>query len=146
MPNSSYSIMLTNDGAGTFTPVARRSPSTTPSGGTALTIPYSEFFKGSTSTTTELTYLAADACKRAIENDTANKETNSYSIMLTNDGAGVITPVVRRAPTTTPSGGTALDIPDCEFFAGSVQTTTKLLYLAADACKRAILNDISAGN
>jgi len=146
MPNSSYSIMLTNDGAGTFTPVARRSPSTTPSGGTALTIPYSEFFKGSTATTTELMYLAVDACKRAIENDTTNKETNSYSIMVTNDGAGVLTPVVRRAPTTTPSGGTALTIPNSELFAGATATTTKLLYLACDACKRAIQNDITAGN
>lgn len=146
MPNSSYSIMLTNDGAGLFTPVARRSPSTPPSGGTALTIPYSEFFKGATASTTELTYLAVDACKRAIQNDTANNGTASYSIMLTNDGAGVITPVVRRTPSTPPSGGTALTIPTSEFFKGTTATTTYLLYLASDACKRAIQNDISAGN
>ena len=146
MPNSSYSIMLTNDGAGTFTPVARRSPSTAPSGGTALTIPYSEFFKGATATTTELVYLAVDACKRAVENDTSNKETASYSFMLTNDGSGVITPVARRAPSTPPSGGTALTIPGSSLFAGAAATTTKLLYLASDACKRAIQNDISAGN
>lgn len=65
---------------------------------------------------------------------------SSYYVNLTNDGAGVLTPVVRRAGTAS-SGGTALTLPTGELFAGTTQTSTKLIGLAFDAAARAVLND-----
>lgn len=65
----------------------------------------------------------------------------SYYLNLTNDGAGVFTPVVRRTGTAS-SAGTVLTIPTSELFAGTTQTTTKLIGLAVDASFRAFINDL----
>jgi len=65
---------------------------------------------------------------------------SSYYINIVNDGSGVLTPTVRRAGTAS-SGGTALTIPTGELFAGSTQTSTKLIGLAVDAAFRAVIND-----
>lgn len=65
---------------------------------------------------------------------------SSYSIYIANNGSGVFTPTARRNPTAA-SGGTTLTTPTGEFFAGSTQTDTDLLYLAIDAGKRRVLND-----
>lgn len=64
----------------------------------------------------------------------------SYSFNLVNNGSGVFTPAVRRAGTAS-SGGTSLTLPTSELFAGTTQTTTKLIGLAIDACFRAVIND-----
>lgn len=145
MPNSSYSIYVANDGSGVFTPTARRNP-TAASGGTVLTIPTDELFTGSAQTTTQLLYLAIDACKRRILNDYTSNPTASYSIDVVNNGSDLYTPTARRNP-TAPSGGTVLTLPADELFTGvSTQTTTLLLYLGIDAGKRRILNDRAAGN
>ena len=69
----------------------------------------------------------------------------SYYINIVDDGNGVFTPTVRRGGTAS-SGGTALTIPTGELFAGTTQTTTKLIGLAIDAAKRAAMNDRAAGN
>lgn len=68
---------------------------------------------------------------------------SSYSIYAANDGSGNFTPTARRNPTAA-SGGTTLTLPASEFFAGTNQTSTKLLYLAIDAAKRRILDDYTA--
>ena len=65
---------------------------------------------------------------------------SSYSIYAANDGSGNFTPTARRNPTAA-SGGTTLTLPASELFAGTTQTSTKLLYLAIDAAKRRILDD-----
>ena len=146
MPFSSYSIYAANDGSGNFTPTARRNP-TAASGGTTLSLPADEFFAGTSQTTTKLLYLAIDASKRRILNDytQAAAALRSYSIDVLNDGANNYSVSIRYNP-TAPSGGTVLPIPNDELFAGTAQTSTKLLYLSIDACKRRILNDVAAGN
>ena len=63
---------------------------------------------------------------------------SSYYLNIVNDGAGVFTPVVRRAGTATTSG-TAVALPAGELFPGS---TTKLLGLAIDAGFRAVANNL----
>lgn len=145
---SSYYLTLTNDGTGIFTPVVRRG-GTAASGGTALTIPASELFAGSSTaaTTTKLLGLAVDAPFRAFINDFVSNPTASYSINIVDDGTGVFTPTARRAATVA-SGGTTITPPASEFFAGSATaaTTTKLAGLAVGALKRALLNDRAAGN
>lgn len=146
MPNSSYSIYAANDGSGNFTPTARRNP-TAASGGTTLTLPTGELFAGTTQTTTKLLYLAIDAAKRRILDDYTQTAaaTRSYSIDVTNDGSDNYSVVIRYNP-TAPSGGTTLTLPTGELFKGTTATTTNLLYLAIDACKRRILDDRAAGN
>ena len=143
---SSYFLNLTNDGTGIFTPVVRRG-GTASSGGTALTIPSSELFAGTTATTTKLLGLAVDAPFRAFINDLVSNPTASYYINIVDDGTGVFTPTVRRSGTAS-SGGTAITPPNSEFFVGSstAATTTKLTGLAVGALKRALLNDRAAGN
>ena len=64
----------------------------------------------------------------------------SYYFNLVNNGAGIFTPAVRRAGTAA-AGGTALTIPTGELFAGTTQTSTKLIGLAIDAAFRAIINN-----
>ena len=146
MPNSSYSIYAANDGSGNFTPTARRNP-TAASGGTTLTLPASELFAGTTQTSTKLLYLAIDAAKRRILDDYTQTAaaTRSYSIDVTNDGSDNYSVVIRYNP-TAPSGGTPLTLPAGELFEGTAGTTTQLLYLAIDSCKRRILDDRAAGN
>lgn len=63
----------------------------------------------------------------------------SYFLNITNDGAGLLTPVARRGGTAS-SGGTAVSLPNGELFAGTTQTSTKLLGLAIDASFRAMIN------
>lgn len=66
---------------------------------------------------------------------------SSYYLNIANDGAGVLTPTVRRGGTAS-SGGTAVTIPSGELFAGSstAATSTKLIGLAIDAAFRAMIN------
>ena len=64
---------------------------------------------------------------------------SSYFLNITNDGAGVLTPAAFRGGTAS-SGGTTVTIPTGELFAGTTQTTTKLLGLAIDASFRAFVN------
>jgi len=70
-----------------------------------------------------------------------NELMSSYYLNITNDGAGVLTPVARRGGTAA-SGGTAVSLPAGELFAGSstAATSTKLLGLAIDASFRAVIN------
>lgn len=73
---SSYHIDLSNDGAGNFTPTARRG-GTASSGGTALTLPWVEnnnsgLSSGPGVTTTLLPGVAIQAALRAIVDDIAN--------------------------------------------------------------------------
>lgn len=65
---------------------------------------------------------------------------SSYYLNIVNDGAGVLTPAVRRGGTAA-SAGTALTLPKGELFAGTTATSTKLLGLAIDAAFRAVIND-----
>lgn len=145
---ASYYINLTNDGTGIFTPVARRG-GTASSAGTAVTLPASELFYGSSTaaTSTKLIGLAIDACGRAFMNDFVSNPTASYYINIVDDGVGNFTPAVRRGGTAS-SAGTTLTLPASELFYGSstAATTTKLSGLAVGALKRAILNDRAAGN
>ena len=143
---SSYYLNIVNDGTGIFTPTVRRG-GTASSSGTALTIPTGELFAGTTATTTKLLGLAVDACFRAAINDYVSNPTASYYFNIADDGTGVFTPTARRGGTAS-SGGTALTLPNGEFFAGSATaaTTTKLTGLASGALKRAALNDRAAGN
>jgi hypothetical protein len=69
-PTASYYINIVDDGAGNFTPTARRG-GTASSAGTLLTLPNGELFAGSTATTTKLSGLAVGALKRAVLNDRA---------------------------------------------------------------------------
>ncbi len=69
-PTASYYINIVDDGAGNFTPTARRG-GTASSAGTLLTLPSGELFAGTTATTTKLSGLAIGALKRAILNDRA---------------------------------------------------------------------------
>lgn len=66
---------------------------------------------------------------------------SSYYLNIANDGTGIFTPVVRRAGTAS-SGGTSLTLPYGELFAGTTQTSTKLIGLAVDAAFRAVINDL----
>lgn len=141
---ASYFFNLTNDGAGLFTPAARRA-GTASSGGTALTIPTSELFAGTAQTTTKLIGLAFDASFRAVLNDLVSNPTASYYVNVVDDGSGIFTPTARRGGTAS-SGGTAITPPNSELFAGTTQTTTKLSGLAIGLMKRAALNDRAAGN
>ena len=139
---SSYYINLANDGTGILTPTVRRA-GTASSGGTALTIPTSELFAGTTSSSTPLIGLAIDAAFRAVINDFVSNPTASFYINIVDAPAGTFTPAARRAGTAS-SGGTALTIPGGELF--PLTSTTKLTGLAVGAVKRAILNDRAAGN
>ena len=67
---------------------------------------------------------------------------SSYYLNITNDGSGVLTPVVRRGGTAA-SGGTTVALPAGELFAGSstAATSTKLIGLAIDASFRALINN-----
>jgi len=65
---------------------------------------------------------------------------SSYYLNILNDGAGVLTPAVRRGGTAS-SGGTSLTIPTGELFAGTTATSTKLIGLAIDAAFRAVVNN-----
>jgi hypothetical protein len=67
----------------------------------------------------------------------------SYYLNITNDGTGLVTPVIRRGGTAA-SGGTALTLPAGELFSGSstAATSTRLLGLAIDAAFRAMLNNM----
>jgi hypothetical protein len=71
-----------------------------------------------------------------------NEIMSSYYINITNDGAGILTPVVRRGGTAA-TGGTAVSLPAGELFAGSstAATSTKLIGLAIDAAFRALINN-----
>jgi hypothetical protein len=72
---------------------------------------------------------------------------SSYTIYISNDGAGNFTPTARRNPTTTPAGGTALTIPQVENNnASPAGTTTLLPGVAVQSALRAIVDDIAAGN
>jgi len=51
----------------------------------------------------------------------------SFSINLVNDGSGVITPAVLRAPSSAGSGGTALSFPWVENTLNGASTTTTLI-------------------
>lgn len=64
---------------------------------------------------------------------------STYLLTISN-AAGVLTPSVTRGGTPA-TGGTALTIPTGELFAGTTQTSTKLIGLAIDAAGRAVLND-----
>tara|TARA_R110000868_G_scaffold1850_2_gene14783 strand:+ start:352 stop:774 length:423 start_codon:yes stop_codon:yes gene_type:complete len=65
---------------------------------------------------------------------------SSYYINIANDGAGILTPTVRRGGTAS-SGGTTVTIPSGELFAGTTATSTKLIGLAIDASFRAFIDD-----
>ncbi len=74
---------------------------------------------------------------------------SNYSITLSNNGSGLLTPSVIRNGTLA-SGGTAVTIPFVESnAAGSGSTFANSTYqpgVAVQAALRAILNDIANGN
>ncbi len=141
---ASYFLNIANNGSGVLTPVLRRG-GTASSGGTALTLPTSELFAGTTQSTTKFLGLAIDAAFRAVINDFVSNPTAAYYINIVDDGSGNFTPTARRAGTAS-SGGTVIAVPNSEFFAGTTASTTKLTGLAVGALKRAALNDRAAGN
>jgi hypothetical protein len=106
-----------------------------------LALPPSAFSPGN-NTSTNLMYLAFDACKRRALNIRNASPTVTFNIDVIDNGSGVFSPVIRTGGTPA-SGGTVLTNPPGELFPGS---TTPLLGLAADVCKRRALNDRAAGN
>lgn len=74
--SSSYNIYLSNNGTGLLTPTVLRNPTSTASGGTAITIPWVEnnnAGSGSTgATSTLLPGVAVQAAYRAVADDIAN--------------------------------------------------------------------------
>lgn len=159
---SSYNVALTNDGAGNYTPTVLRNASSAASGGTSITIPWTENNNASpASTKTLLPGVALQVALRAIANDivggtTAGTavtvsvvSTNTYNVLLSNDGAGNFTTTVLRNPSSAASGGTSVTIPWVENNNNtSLPGATKslLLGVSLQAALRAIVNDISAGN
>lgn len=73
MAERNYSIMLSNDGSGNFTPVARRAPTTEPSGGTSLSCGFNEENVNGSYSTTQTALLGEAVMKamRAVLNDRA---------------------------------------------------------------------------
>jgi hypothetical protein len=140
---ASYYITLTNNGAGVYTPVARRN-GTAASGGTSITLPWVENELNGANTSSKLIGTAIWAGWNALVNDlSTNPDLNAnYSVNIEWNGSDSWTPTVRRNATVA-SGGTALTLPWVENEMAGANTTTKLIPAAMNAVRDAIVNDRS---